>query len=129
MKSETATTSIPVLIYTAKDVTEEDRRRLLPSARRIFPKVPLQIEEMLEELDHALSAATESDSSSEKQGSSPASSIRSQFAAASSRVPAQDQSSSTTSHSIPPMDSIPTSIADAGYKLECEPTSAPMLAT
>ncbi|HXI01975.1 MAG TPA: response regulator [Candidatus Saccharimonadales bacterium] len=54
LKSDQATAGIPVLIYTAKDVTEEDRRRLLPSVRRIFPKVPLQIEEMLEELEKAL---------------------------------------------------------------------------
>lgn len=56
LRAEPSTSSIPVLIYTAKDVTEEDRRRLLPSARRIFPKVPLQIEEMLEELEAALQA-------------------------------------------------------------------------
>jgi signal transduction histidine kinase/DNA-binding response OmpR family regulator len=56
LKATPDTADIPVLIYTAKDVTEEDRRRLLPSARRIFPKVPLQIEEMLEELDVALRA-------------------------------------------------------------------------
>jgi len=54
LKADTKTASIPVLVYTAKDITDEDRQRLLPSARKIFPKVPLQIEEMLDELQRAL---------------------------------------------------------------------------
>ncbi len=54
LKADARTQAIPVLVYTAKDITEEDRRRLLPSAREIFPKVPLRIEEMLEEIQRAL---------------------------------------------------------------------------
>jgi CheY-like chemotaxis protein len=54
LKENPESEPIPVLVYTAMDVTEEDKKRLLPKARRIFPKVPLQIEEMLDELQKAL---------------------------------------------------------------------------
>ena len=54
LKEDPSTALIPILVYTAKDVTEEEERQLLRGARRIFPKVPLQIEEMLEELERAL---------------------------------------------------------------------------
>jgi len=54
LKSDPRTAHIPVMVYTAMDLSDEDRARLIPAARRIFPKVPLQIEEMLDELQLAL---------------------------------------------------------------------------
>jgi len=54
LKANPATAKIPVLVYTAKEVSEEEKKRLLPAAQRIFPKMPLQIEEMLDELQRAL---------------------------------------------------------------------------
>ncbi len=68
LKAAPETASIPILIYTAKDITEEDRSRLLPSAQRIFPKVPLQIEEMLEELERALQTVPRKPPSADEAG-------------------------------------------------------------
>jgi CheY-like chemotaxis protein len=54
LKADPATAGIPVLVHTAKDITEEDRKRLEPSARRILQKTPLQIQAILDELEEAL---------------------------------------------------------------------------
>jgi CheY-like chemotaxis protein len=64
LKSNPATASIPVLVHTAKEITEEDRRRLLPSARRILQKTPLEIEVILDELRQALESLPQKDPAS-----------------------------------------------------------------
>jgi CheY-like chemotaxis protein len=54
LKADPATAAIPVLVHTAKEITDEDRKRLEPSARRILQKTPLQIQAILDELGQVL---------------------------------------------------------------------------
>jgi CheY-like chemotaxis protein len=65
LKADPATAGIPVLVHTAKDITEEDRKKLEPYARRILQKTPLQIQSILVELERAVPARPEAPQASE----------------------------------------------------------------
>jgi CheY-like chemotaxis protein len=50
---------IPVLVLTAKDLTDEDRRRLNGEVERVMQKGAYDRDELLREVGHALAAAIE----------------------------------------------------------------------
>ena len=51
------TLDIPVLVVTARDLTEENRRRLSGGVERIIPKRVYDCEELLREVAHLLGAS------------------------------------------------------------------------
>jgi CheY-like chemotaxis protein len=56
LRARPATRDLPVIVVTAKDLTEEDRQRLAQSAERVIVKQALRVDELRSEIRGLLSA-------------------------------------------------------------------------